>query len=176
MNFCSNCGSQRLSFIVPRGDNRNRFVCANCDTIHYSNPKIIAGCLPVWGKRVLLCKRAIEPRKGFWNVPAGFMENGETVEEGAAREVWEEALGKVDNLRMLALFSIPRIDQVYVHFCGDLVDGKFGVGPESLESQLFLEKEIPWEDIAFSSSTFALKHFFEDRKNGSQHVHLGSLR
>ncbi len=152
-----------------------RHVCHNCDTIHYSNPRIIAGCLPIWEDKVLLCKRAIEPRLGYWNVPSGFMENGESVEEGAAREVLEEAEAKVKIIGVHALFSIPRINQVYVHFLGEMIDGKFGVGAESLESQLFSEDKIPWKDIAFHSSIFTLKRFFEDRKKGIREVHIGGF-
>lgn len=173
MNFCSHCGSDQLQFIIPPGDNRRRFVCSNCKTIHYSNPTIVAGCLPIWEGKVLLAKRAIEPRKGYWNVPSGYMENGETVEEGATREVWEEAEAKIDLIGIHALYNIPHINQVYIHFLGHLVDGKYGIGEESEEVQLFAEEEIPWEDIAFTSSIFTLKSFFEDRKKGTRQVHIG---
>ena len=152
-----------------------RHVCRNCDTIHYINPKIVAGCLPIWEDKVLLCRRAIEPRKGFWNVPSGYLENGESVQSGAQREVWEEAEAQVINLSFHALFNIPRISQVYIHFLGDLLDGKFGVGVESLESQLFTEAEIPWEEIAFGSSVFTLKRYFEDRKAGLRQSHVGGM-
>ena len=172
MNFCSHCGSDDLKWIIPEGDNRSRWVCGNCGTIHYTNPNIITGCLPIWEDKVLLCKRAIEPRKGFWNVPGGFMENGETVEEGAQREVWEEALGKVEIIGIHTVFNLPKINQVYLHFLGNLVEGKFGVGEESLESQLFAESEIPWDEMAFHSSIFTLKTFFADRKAGIRQVHI----
>lgn len=173
MKFCSNCGTKEPVFKIPKGDNRPRFICHNCDTIHYTNPNIITGCLPIWEDKVLLCKRSIEPRLGYWNVPSGFMENGETVEDGAKREVWEEAEAKVEIIGTHALFSIPRINQVYVHFLGNLIDGQYGVGEESLETELFAEKEIPWEEIAFHSSIFTLKRFFDDRKNGTRKVHIG---
>lgn len=175
MNYCSNCGSKDIHFIIPEGDNRQRFVCHNCGTIHYSNPNIVAGCLPIWEGKVLLAKRAIEPRIGYWNVPSGYMENGETVEEGAKREVWEEAEAKVQDLRMHALYNIPHINQVYIHFVGNLIDGKYGIGEESSEVALFTEEEIPWKDIAFPSSIFTLKRFFEDRKNGDPKVHIGGF-
>ncbi|RMG84329.1 MAG: NUDIX domain-containing protein [Bacteroidetes bacterium] len=175
MNFCSHCGAGDLAFEVPEGDNRPRFICRQCGVIHYQNPRIIAGCLPVWEDKVLLCRRAIEPRKGFWNVPAGFLENGETVEAGACREVWEEACARVEIIGIHALYSIPRINQVYIHFLGTLVGGNFGVGEESLESRLFTEAGIPWDDIAFHSSEFALRRFFEDRQKGIRRVHIGSL-
>lgn len=173
MNFCSNCGSDQLKFRIPEGDNRPRYVCSNCKTIHYSNPNIVAGCLPIWEDQVLLCRRAIEPRKGFWNVPGGYMENGETVEEGAMREVWEEALAKVDLIRLHTVFSLPHINQVYMHFLGHLKDEKYGVGPESSEVQLFKEDEIPWGEIAFTSSVFTLKEYFKDVRSGKTAVHLG---
>ena len=174
MKFCSNCGSDQLENRIPKGDNRIRQICNNCDMIHYSNPKIVAGCLPVWRDQVLLCKRAIEPCRGLWNVPAGYLENGETVEEGAMREVWEEAEAKVDILGVLAVYSLPHINQIYIHFLGQLQSLNFGIGEESLETQLFLEKDIPWDAIAFTSSSFALKKYFQDRKNGSRQAHVGA--
>ena len=174
IKFCSRCGSDQLQRLIPEGDHRIRVVCANCRTIHYQNPRIIAGCLPVWKDKVLLCRRAIEPRRGFWNIPAGFLENGEAIEAGAAREVWEEAAAKVKIERVLAVFTLLDFHHVYVHFTGELVDGAFGVGEESLETRLFSEEEIPWEDIAFISSKFALEAFFEDRRLGLERTHVGS--
>ncbi|MEM1221088.1 MAG: NUDIX hydrolase [Bacteroidota bacterium] len=176
MNYCSKCGSSDIGLQVPTGDNRPRYVCNNCGTIHYTNPNIIAGCLPIWEDKVLLCSRAIEPRLGYWNVPSGFLENGETVEEGAVREVWEEAEAKVQILNLHAVFSLPQVNQVYIHYLGELIDGKFGVGEESLESQLFSEEEIPWKEIAFNSSIFTLKRYFEDRRKGLHVAHQGFYR
>ncbi|MEN0004771.1 MAG: NUDIX hydrolase [Bacteroidota bacterium] len=175
MNFCSNCGSSQLVFEIPKGDNRSRFVCHNCNTIHYSNPKIVTGCLPIWQDKVLLAKRAIEPRLGYWNVPSGYMENGESVEEGAQREVWEETEARVTDLSIHAIFSIPHINQVYIHFLGQLEQPKYGVGEESLEVELFAEADIPWSDIAFASSIFTLKRYFKDRRKGQHQVHLGQM-
>lgn len=174
MNYCSHCGSDQLQQQIPAGDNRMRTVCSVCNHIHYVNPKIIVGCLPIWEDKVLLCKRAIEPCKGLWNIPAGFLESNEKAEVGAIREVWEEAEAKVELLGTLAIYSIPKVNQVYIHFLGNLVDGKFGIGEESLDSQLFTEATIPWEDIAFTSSTFALKKYFDDRKKGVQKTHIGA--
>lgn len=174
MNFCSHCGSDRISKVVPPGDNRPRLVCAACQTVHYRNPKIVAGVLPIFEDKVLLCRRAIEPCAGLWNVPSGYLENRESAEEGAAREVWEEALGRVEILNVHAVYSIARISQVYIHFLGNLTDGKFGVGEESTECRLFTEAEIPWEEIAFTSSTFTLKRYFADRKAGLRQTHLGN--
>lgn len=175
MKYCSNCGSPDLNFQVPAGDNRLRQVCGNCGEIHYRNPKIIAGCLPIYEGKVLLCRRAIEPRAGFWNVPAGFLEIGETVEAGAMREVWEEAEARVRLLGLQTVFTFTNFYHVYLQFVGELLDGKYGVGEESTETRLFAEHEIPWGDIAFESSRFALRHYFEDIKSGEFKLHLGSI-
>jgi len=175
MNYCSHCGSAELSFTVPEGDNRARYVCAGCGAIHYTNPKIVTGCLPIWEEQVLLCRRAIEPRLGYWNVPGGFLENGETVEQGAIREVWEEALAEVTVQHVHAIFSLPHINQVYIHFLARLNSLEFRAGEESLEVQLFHEAEIPWNEIAFSSTTFSLERYFRDRQNGSHQVHVGRV-
>jgi len=172
MKFCSNCAHPVIFKEIP-DDTRPRYFCESCQTIHYQNPKIVAGCLPIWKDQVMLCKRSIEPRIGFWNVPGGYMENGETVEEGAIREVWEEAQIKVKVTGLHMVFSIRRISQVYMHFLAEMPDLNFSPGPESLEVRLFKEEEIPWEDIAFTSSTFTLKRFFEDRKKGIRQLHLG---
>lgn len=174
MKYCSNCGAPSPVLEIPEGDTRPRYVCKRCHTIHYSNPNVVAGCLPLWKGQVLLCRRAIPPREGYWNVPSGYLENGETVEEGAMREVWEEAEARVDILGVHALYSLPHINQIYIHFLAELKDGAFGVGPESSECRLFKEEEIPWDEIAFTSSVFSLRRFFADRKAGAQNTHLGA--
>jgi ADP-ribose pyrophosphatase YjhB (NUDIX family) len=173
MNFCSNCGSNTIELLIPEGDNRERHVCSNCDTIHYQNPNIVAGCLPIWEDKVLLCRRAIEPRHGFWNIPSGYLENGESVEDGALREVWEEAAAKVEIDYLITLYSLSKINQIYLQFVGELVDGKFGVGEESLECALFTEETIPWDEMAFTSSTFTLRRYFEARRKGKKVLHRG---
>ncbi len=170
MNFCNNCGNQ-VDFGAVVGDDRPRFNCSVCGTIHYENPKIIVGCLPIWEDKVLLCRRAIEPRRGFWNVPGGFMENGETVEEGATREVQEEANIQVEITHLQMVFSIARINQVYMHFLAEMPDTNFSNGIESLETRLFSEDEIPWTEMAFTSSIYTLKTYFADRKKGIQQLH-----
>lgn len=176
MNFCSNCGSDQLRHTIPDGDNRYRMVCGQCQVIHYSNPKIVAGCLPVFGDRVLLARRAIKPCYGLWNIPSGYLENGETVEEGALREVREEVEAELTLMGMHALYSIPHINQVYIHFLGELpAADAFGCGPESLEARLFSESDIPWNDIAFTSSTFSLERYFSDQKLGLRQLHRGKL-
>lgn len=166
MNFCNNCGSKSLEFSVPEGDNLPRFVCQDCETIHYENPKIIVGAIPVWEDKILLCKRAIEPRYGKWTLPCGFMENGETVEEGAMRETEEEANARIKISGIQSIYSIPHINQVYMVFLSNLLDLDYSAGQESLEVGLFREEDIPWKELAFSAVEFSLKHFFQDRKNG----------
>lgn len=165
MKFCSNCG-QSIQLIIPEGDSRQRHVCGSCDTIHYQNPRIIAGCLPVWEDKVLLCKRAINPRKGFWTLPAGFMEIGETIEQAAIRETLEEANAVVKTDQLYALFNLPHIAQVYMIYRSSLPVPEFSSGVESLETRLFTEQEIPWDELAFETMRLSLKYYFEDRARG----------
>ena len=174
MNFCPHCGSSELVLKIPEGDTHRRKVCSSCQVIHYANPKIVTGCLPVWEDRVLLCRRAIEPRYGLWNVPSGYLENGEGVEEGAKREVWEEAAARVNVHYLISLYNLEKINQVYLQYVGELVDGAFGVGEESLECKLFTEAQIPWGEMAFTSSTFTLKRYFENRRAGVTLLHQAS--
>lgn len=162
MKFCSACGAS-VDYKMPEGDTRERAVCGTCGTIHYQNPKIIAGTLPIWGDQVLLCKRAIEPRKGYWTLPAGFMENRETAEIGAARETMEEANASVENASLYTVFSLPHISQVYMFFKADLIGPTFSSGSESLDVALFSEKDIPWDELAFPVINQTLKHYFADR-------------
>jgi ADP-ribose pyrophosphatase YjhB (NUDIX family) len=175
IDFCPSCGNPtRLH--TPEGDNRKRAVCKACDTIHYQNPKIVAGALPIWQDKVLLCKRAIEPRYGAWTLPAGFMENGETVEQGAKRETREEADAEVVNLTLYTMLSIPRISQVYIIFRAELTGPEaFGVGSESLETALFSEHEIPWNDIAFPMIERSLRYYFKDRTHGDFGVYIEDI-
>ncbi|WP_109617329.1 NUDIX hydrolase [Sediminitomix flava] len=174
MNFCSHCGSDALDFIIPEGDHLPRYVCSNCGTIHYQNPKLIVGCLPVYEGKVMLCRRAIEPRYGYWNLPAGFMESIETAEEGAKREVFEETGATVEIQRLHVVYSIPKVSHVYLHFLADIKDGYFvEKTAESLEVKLFDEKDIPWDEIAFHSTTFALQKYFENPEE--KEVRIGSL-
>lgn len=165
MKFCNQCGNS-VSLTIPAGDDRHRHVCDECDIIHYQNPNIIAGCLPIYKDKVLLCKRAIEPRSGYWTLPAGFMENGESIEEGAIRETWEEAEAKVSLESLYTVYSIPEINQVYMIFKAEMTQPKFAAGIESLEVVLFEEADIPWDELAFPMMTKTLRHFFSDRKKG----------
>jgi ADP-ribose pyrophosphatase YjhB (NUDIX family) len=162
MKFCSQCG-EAVRLKVPDGDNRERFVCDACETIHYQNPRIVTGCLPVWEDRVLLCKRAIQPRRGYWTLPAGFLENGEACEVGAARETLEEANAQVQVGELYTLFSLPHISQIYMFYRASLTDGRFSAGEESLEVELFHEHEVPWDDLAFPVIKITLEHYFADR-------------
>ncbi len=162
MKFCSQCGGT-ITEMIPEGDNRLRFVCGACETIHYQNPRIVAGCLPVLDGQVLLCKRAIEPRRGHWTLPAGFMENGETVQQAAERETREEACAKVTALQLYTLFDLPHINQVYMFFRAELVDNGFRAGDETLEVRLFTQADIPWSELAFPTVGRTLEYFFADR-------------
>lgn len=174
MKFCSNCGNSVVERI-PSGDNRPRFVCDECETIHYQNPRIIAGCLPVYEDKVLLCKRAIEPRYGLWTLPAGFMENGETSQEAAVRETWEEAMAQVNVHGIYTLFNLPHINQVYMIFRAELENLDFGAGEESLEVSLFEEHKIPWDQLAFPVIKKTLEFFFEDRLTGRFDVRMHDI-
>ncbi len=165
MKFCSSCGSE-VQVAIPVGDCRPRHVCGVCDTIHYQNPKMVVGTIPEWEDKILLCKRAIEPRVGLWTLPAGFMENRETAQEGALRETFEEANARVELTGLYSLFNLPHISQVYLLFRGRLLDLDFSPGEESLEVALFSEDEIPWDQLAFPIVIETLKLYFEDRKKG----------
>jgi len=165
MKFCMACGSQ-VELKVPSGDNRERHVCISCGEIHYQNPKIVTGCIPVWEDKVLLCKRAIEPRYGLWTVPAGFMENGESTHAGAMRETLEEANARVEIDELYMTVNLPLINQVYMLFRAQLLDLDFSAGEESLDVRLYSEDEIPWEELAFPTVEISLKRFFADRARG----------
>jgi len=175
VNFCSHCGSGDLKWVIPPGDNRPRHVCPACDSIFYQNPKIVAGCIPEWGDRILLCKRAIEPRHGYWTLPAGFMENAETTLEAAARETLEEANARVEIKELYTVFNIPHTNQVYMMFRGQLNDLDFSPGEESLEVALYHEKDIPWDNLAFPTILHTLKFYFEDRRNGQFRMRSGDI-
>jgi len=143
--------------------------------IHYKNPLLVLGCVPQWERKILLCRRAIEPRLGFWTVPAGFMENGETMQAAAARECYEEALAKVDMGSLLAVVNVTHAGQVHVMFRAQLQAPRFAPGPESLEVGLYDETEIPWDQLAFPSGEYALRRYFEDRAAGREDYHFVEL-
>ena len=174
MKFCSQCGAPVI-LRIPIGDNLLRYVCASCDTIHYQNPKIVAGCIPEWEGRILLCRRAIEPRYGLWTLPAGFMENSESAVTAAAREALEEANAVVENLQLYGLYSLLHVSQVYLMFRGQLKDGQASPGEESLEVGLFTEEESPWEEIAFTVVHETLRQYFTERQTGAFQLHVGDI-
>lgn len=174
INFCSSCGSA-VALRVPPGDSLPRHVCDTCGAIHYRNPRLVVGALPVWEDKVLLCRRAIEPRRGLWTLPAGFMENGETVAEAALRETREEANANIALGDMFTMISVPHISQVHVVYRATLVDLKFSAGEETLEVRLFDEQDIPWDDIAFRTIALTLQHYFDDRRSGTFRFHPGDL-
>ena len=174
MKFCSNCGSE-VALKIPAGDTLPRHVCDACGTIHYQNPKMIVGCIAEWESRILLCRRAIEPRHGLWTVPAGFMENGETTAQGAMRETLEEANARVEVGPLYAMYNIPHINQVYILFRARLLDLDFSAGAETLEARLFNEVDIPWEALAFATVRNTLTHYYADRKAGNYSFHLGTI-
>ena len=174
MNFCSHCG-QPVALQIPPGDHLPRFVCGSCGTIHYQNPRVIAGCVPEHEGRILLCRRGIEPRLGFWTFPAGFMENNETVQQAAARESKEEALAEVEIGSLLAVVHVLSAHQVHVFFRARLPVPEYGAGIESLEAALIDPKDIPWSDIAFPSTDFTLKRYLEDRAAGREEHYFTEL-
>ena len=175
MKFCSSCGSAEITLTIPDGDNRPRFVCQSCEEIFYHNPKIVAGCIAEWQGKILMCKRAIEPRYAKWTLPAGFMENEETMHDAAARETQEEATAEVSGLSLYTMYNLPHINQVYVMFKGELVEGKASPGAESLEVALMEEKDIPWHEIAFPVIKESLKVYFEDKRKNSFELHYGDM-
>ncbi len=174
MKFCSVCGTE-VNLLIPADDNRERHVCPSCNTIHYINPKMVLGTIPVWEDQVLLCRRAIEPRYGFWTLPAGFMEVNETTHDGATRETAEEAGARISLGAPFTIFDVKHVHQVHMFFRAQLLDIDFAPGPESLEVQLFREEDIPWDDLAFKTVSKTLQLFFADRKAGHYQLHSGDL-
>lgn len=174
MKYCSECGAE-VTLEIPSGDNRPRYICSQCETIHYSNPKIVAGCIPVWQDKILLCKRAIEPRHGLWTLPAGFMENDESTVEAAMRETMEEAGANVEVRDLYTMISLVHINQVYMMFLADMTNTEFAPGEESLEVDLFGESEIPWDQIAFPVIEETMRLFFADRASGNFRTRIGEM-
>ncbi|MDP1548835.1 MAG: NUDIX hydrolase [Nitrosomonas sp.] len=174
MKYCSNC-SATVELLIPEGDSLPRYVCTTCNIIHYQNPKMVVGCIPEWEDKILLCRRAIEPRLGWWTLPAGFMENNETLEQAAARETLEEANARVEIGNLYAIYSLPHISQVYLLFRARLLDLDFKPGIESLEVKLLSENEIPWEEMAFRVIHDPLIQYFKERKLGKLGFHRGVI-
>ncbi len=171
IKHCRNCGSAVTYRVPDDGDTRERAVCPACDTIHYENPLNVVGTVPYWGDKVLLCKRNIEPRWGKWTLPAGFMELGETTEQGAARETDEEAGAKIEMEGLLTVMSVPRVGQVHMYYRARLLSDVFDPGHETIEARLFSQEEIPWEEIAFRTVRETLELYFADRAAGRFSVH-----
>jgi ADP-ribose pyrophosphatase YjhB (NUDIX family) len=166
MKFCSEC-AHPVALAIPEGDNRPRYVCTHCDAIHYQNPKLVIGSIPVWEEdgelKVLLCKRAIEPRYGYWTLPAGFMENAETTAEAAVRETEEEAGANIEIGELFTLLNVAHVHQVHLFYLARLVDLDFSPGVESLDVRLFSHDDIPWDELAFPTIRTTLELFFADR-------------
>ncbi len=174
MKFCSECGAE-IIVIIPADDNRHRHVCSICATVYYQNPKIVAGCLPQHQDKILMCKRSIDPRSGYWTLPAGFMELEETAAEAAIRETLEEANARVEIIDLYCVFSLPHVNQVYMMYRANLKDLDFAPGAESLEVKLFDENSIPWGDLAFATIRETLKYYLTDRTSGIYPLHYGDI-
>lgn len=165
MKFCSECASP-LILRIPADDSRERYVCEQCGTVHYENPRNVVGSIPVYGDKVLLCRRAIEPRYGYWTLPAGFLEIGETCSAGAVRETLEEAGATVDIGPLFSLLDVVHAEQVHLFYLAQMRTPEFEAGVESLEVGLFLEKDIPWQELAFPTVKQTLEWYFADRAAG----------
>jgi len=174
LNFCSVCG-HAIKACIPPGDNRERACCDACGTIHYVNPKIVVGTVPVWGDQVLLCRRAIEPRHGYWTLPGGFLENTEATAAGAIRETDEEAGARIVLGALFTMLDVIHVHQVHLFYLAELVDVDFVPGEESLEVRLFDEADIPWSDLAFRTVSVTLRHYFDDRRRGRFELHTGTI-
>ena len=174
MKYCSDCASP-LVRKIPAGDNRERHCCESCGVIHYQNPKVVVGTVPVLDGRILLCRRAIEPRYGYWTLPAGFMENAETAAEGALRETREEAGIEVELGDVFSMISVPHVDQVHVFYLARMHSAQTDPGEETLETALFEEAEIPWEQIAFRTVETTLRWYFADRVRQQFTMHTGDI-
>ncbi len=174
IKHCRECGAA-VTYRMPDEDNRERAVCPACQTIHYENPLNVVGTVPVWGEQVLLCKRAIEPRHGFWTLPAGFMELGETVADGAIRETVEEAGAHIELQELFTVMNVVPVGQVHLFYLARMTDDSLDPGPETLEARLFHEHEVPWDQIAFRTVRETLQHFFACRRSGHYTLHSGSI-
>ena len=171
---CKACGAA-VRYLVPADDNRERAVCTVCGNVHYENPLNVVGTLPVWGDQVLLCRRNIEPRHGFWTLPAGFMELGETAAEGALRETIEEAGARVEMQGLYTVLNVVRVGQLHLFYRARLLDTDFAPGPESIEAKLFAEVDVPWDALAFRTVRETLLRYFDDRKRGQFDVHCADI-
>jgi len=174
INHCKACGGVTV-YAVPADDNRERATCTVCATIHYENPLNVVGTVPVWEDQVLLCRRNIEPRRGFWTLPAGFMELGESTAEGAVRETIEEAGARIELLDLFTVLNVVRVGQLHLYYRAQLLDTRFDPGPETIEAQLFTEAQIPWDELAFRTVRETLHRYFDDRRKGQFGIHCGDI-
>ena len=174
IRHCKACGAP-AEYRVPADDNRERATCTGCGTVHYENPLNVVGTVPAWDDQVLLCRRNIEPRHGYWTLPAGFMELGETAAEGALRETVEEAGAHVEMGPLFTFLNVVRVGQVHLYFRARLLDTAFAPGPETIEAQLFREDEIPWDELAFRTVRETLKRYFDDRRRGQFELHTADI-
>jgi len=172
--FCSQCGAT-LTRMVPPGDNRERDLCQQCGAVHYQNPRMVVGTIPVWEDRILLCRRAIEPRYDTWTLPAGFMELSETTMQGAERETLEESGARIRIGELFTVIDVPHVDQVHLYFLAQALGPELDPGPESLEARYYDEADIPWEQLSFRTVSSTLRHFLEDRRRGRFAPHYYSL-
>jgi ADP-ribose pyrophosphatase YjhB (NUDIX family) len=174
MNYCSQCGAA-VALRTPDGDDRPRHVCQRCGAVHYRNPLMVVGCIPRCEGRILLCRRAIAPRRGLWTLPAGYLENGETLAAGARRETREEAGAVVEELAPYQLFNLTFVNQIYLMFRGRMAEPRFEPGTESLEVRLFAPQEIPWGEIAFSVIRASLERYLADSAQGVFPFFMGDI-
>jgi ADP-ribose pyrophosphatase YjhB (NUDIX family) len=174
MKFCANCGAKVVQR-VPPGDSLLRWVCDECGEIHYQNPKLVVGTIPEHEGRILLCRRAIEPRYGYWTLPAGFMENDETTMQAAVRETQEEVGANIEMGEPFTLISVPRVNQVHLYYRARLRNLEFKPGEETLEVAVMDEAQIPWKEIAFRTVGLTLKHWFADRNRGTFQFHAEDI-
>jgi ADP-ribose pyrophosphatase YjhB (NUDIX family) len=174
IQHCRLCGGA-CSYRVPADDNRERATCSRCGEIHYENPLNVVGTVPVWQDAVLLCRRNIEPRHGFWTLPAGFHELGESLEAGALRETIEEAGAKVEMQGLFTVLNVVRVGQVHFFYRARMLDTTLAPGPETIEAQLFREHDVPWDEIAFRTVRETLEHYFADRARGDFSLHTGDI-
>ncbi|CAM5779652.1 NUDIX hydrolase [Castellaniella caeni] len=168
--FCSQCG-HTLTREIPPDDTRMRDLCTHCGAVHYQNPRNVVGIVPIWGEQVLLCRRAIEPRYGKWTLPAGFMELGETTEQGAARENQEESGARVQIQSLLTIIDVPSVNQVHLYYLADVLGPELAPGPETIEAAFFDFADIPWDELAFRTVSTTLQHYLQDRPQGRFPTH-----
>jgi ADP-ribose pyrophosphatase YjhB (NUDIX family) len=174
IKHCRECGAT-VQYQVPADDNRERAICSACATVHYENPLNVVGTVPIWEDQVLLCRRNIEPRRGLWTLPAGFMELGESTADGARRETVEEAGASFELLELFSVMNVLKVGQVHLYYRAQLLHTRFDPGPETIEAQLFREDQIPWDELAFRTVRLTLEHYFEDRRSGHYGVHCADI-